>query len=257
MWRFAGLSSLCFCLNSRILGPRSHQGRTAFGVTAPAGRRRFGQRLSVAREPLERRAIAHVPGVAEGVAEAALAVNAPRDLVVADPLGGAVRAGFDRPLKERLGVVDEDLDADGRLAGCGRADESCAGRLVEEEGCAVDLEADNGAEAPELGRTEGSSVPAGGLRRVLDGQHQGDMHSHTLAPSSSWVAPLAFAFASAPTRKRTTGTSSSSAASEESFSVDRKCVTSACSCVIAKSRTPTMCASLSPLRRPSRCSAAR
>lgn len=45
----------------------------------------------------------------ERIAESALAVDAPRNLVVTNRVGRAVRTGFDGATNEGIGIVDEDL----------------------------------------------------------------------------------------------------------------------------------------------------
>jgi hypothetical protein len=104
--------------------------------------------------------IADEPGVTERVAEATLPMHAPWGLVVSDRVGGAVRAGVDCPLHERVRVIDEDLDPRTRRARRRRADESGVRLLVEEEWRTVDRGPDDRAEAPKLGCAERSLVPA-------------------------------------------------------------------------------------------------
>jgi hypothetical protein len=104
------------------------------------------------REGIERGCIANQPDVTEGIAEPSLAMDAPRHLMVANRATGAIGSCCERPRYEGVGIIDEDLDAHGRRPDGGRALEPGAGRLMQEEGRPLDLQADDGTEAPQLGR---------------------------------------------------------------------------------------------------------
>jgi hypothetical protein len=126
---------------------------------------------------VKRRLITDEPGVTEGIAEPSLSMDSPGGFMVSNLVCGAVGAGFDGASDEGVGVSDKDLDAD-RRASTRRWGDEVLGRLVEKEWCALDLEADNAIEAPQLGGAEGSVVPAAGLTRVLDRQHERDPDRH-------------------------------------------------------------------------------
>ena len=77
------------------------------------------------------------PDMAEGIAEAALPVDSPWGLVLANRVM-VPSAPADGATHEVVGVVDEDLDSDRGVAAQQWADESRVCRLVEEEGRIVD-----------------------------------------------------------------------------------------------------------------------
>ena len=122
----------------------------------------------------ERRPVTHQPQVPERVDEAALPVRAPRHLVGADGVDAAVRTRVHRARDERVRVVDEHLDADGPAAQRLRRVPAVAFRLTEEERCPADREPHHGTEVPQDRRAERLPVPAGGGRRVGDGEHHRD-----------------------------------------------------------------------------------
>ena len=97
----------------------------------------------------------------ERVGKSSLAVNAPGPLMVSDVINRAVRAGSDSAGDERIGVITEDLDPDRGATKRSRVPEPAAGRFVQKERRPFDLQADNAAKTPELGRTKRVFIPVG------------------------------------------------------------------------------------------------
>src|SRR3954467_5093035 len=100
------------------------------------------------------------------VEEAALPMRSPRHCVVSHRIM-VVRPCCCGTAHERVWIVHEHLDPHCRDAKRSRALPAVAFWLGEKEWGALDLQADDRAEVPELGRAESALVPSRRLRSVL------------------------------------------------------------------------------------------
>jgi len=62
---------------------------------------------------LQRRFVSHEPDVAEGVGEAALTVNSPRNGVILDAIGGFHCSDCEGIANKDVGIIDEDFNSNG------------------------------------------------------------------------------------------------------------------------------------------------
>src|SRR5215471_21478094 len=112
-------------------------------------RRLLYRTSTLSREPLEGRAIADEPEVAERIEEAPLPVSAPRRLMIPDRIERSVRAGRDGAGDEAVRVVAKHFHARRRRTGArGRVPAVLRG-LADEERRAANLEAGHRSHAPE------------------------------------------------------------------------------------------------------------
>src|SRR5215475_11180888 len=120
------------------------------------------------------RSITHKPEMAVWVDEAALPVHAPRRLVVANFVDGAVGSEGNGTLDEVVRIVDEHLDAYRSGAGHIRCIPPIVFGLAEKDRRALDAQPDHAAEVPELRGAERLRVPLRSGGGIRDREHHRD-----------------------------------------------------------------------------------
>ena len=122
----------------------------------------------------ERRSVADEPDVPEGIDEASLSVRSPGRFVILDLVTASRRTGRECARNERVRILTEDFNPDRRHAKLLRALPAVVRWLAQKKRCAVNVQADDRPEVPELCGAQRLLVPFGRAARIRDREHDGN-----------------------------------------------------------------------------------